>query len=832
MNRISVVIPVYNAADTLAECLASLALSAGRPHEIIVVDDGSSAGQSLQIAALVAEHGGCLVCQTNTGAAAARNRGARVSTGELLVFLDSDVCVHPGTIGQLAAAFADPQLAAVFGSYDDNPRSGGPSAANVVSDFRNLLHHFVHQESRRQASTFWAGCGAVRKSIFDRTGFDESYTGATIEDVAFGLRLTAAGHRIELRREIQVTHLKCWTLRSFLSTDLFCRAIPWTRMMLANGGGLPADLNFGFQHRASILLVGLLPLFLLLAIRLPWHGSAAAGLCLLLLALINRGFLGFLAKRRGMGFALQAFPLHLAHYFAAGLGFVAGCLAEWRHRDRLALVAVTILAAVSLGIQLASGAFQADFSGHPDEPGHFVGGVLVAQYLEHPMPASPMAFAERFYLHLPRFAIGHWPPGLYLLEGLWFAFVGGTRATALLLNAGIAFLLTTIVYVCIRTRAPAMPALGGALLLLLSKPVLEALGMTMADSLTALIALAATLAFSWYLAKPSAARSLLFGLGAAAGMLTKGSAVPVLLVPALAILFARRWSLLARFDLWMSALPVLLLAGPWYLFARRFDSPNHSSLFVPRYSDGLSPWLEYPVAMLLLAAVAVLILRKRDPLVAALMGLVASYVVMPVLVPHFNEGRHLMPGAAGVAILAGWALGGPRGRAIAWTLPVLALLSLPLHGGHWVSYPAAIFRPWISHLTAGNPSRERVMIAGPADGAIVAAMAEERPRFGPILLRSARVLARSDWNGRRYSSLMRNAQQTRERLRELGVSLILLPATPVLLHDQLLADAVHDWVERPAPAGLRFLMSPEPPPLQPIEIEQRRLGRGIRSDPE
>ena len=824
MNRISVVIPAYNAADTLGECLGSLARSVERPDEILVVDDGSDAKHSSRMAALVAEHGGRLIHQPNAGPAAARNRGARESTGDILVFLDADVRVNPSTLGQLAAAFADQQLDAVFGSYDDQP-SGG----TAVSDFRNLLHHFVHQGSRRQASTFWAGCGAVRRSIFSQTGFDESYTGASIEDVAFGLRLTASGHRIESRPEIQVTHLKTWTLKSFLATDLFSRAIPWTRMMLAGGGSLPDDLNFGFAQRASTLLAGLLPLSLLLAIRLPWHGLAGAGLCLTLLAWLNRPFLGFLARRRGMGVALQAFPLQIAHYFAGGLGVAMGCLAEWRHRDRHAFLAAAILATVSFGIQWGSGTYQADFSGHPDEPSHFVGGVLVAQYLERPTPASPMAFAEAFYLHFPRFAIGHWPPGFYVLEGLWFTFLGGTRATALLLQTGIAFLLATLVYAAIRARASTIPALGGALLLLLSKPVQGALGMTMADSLTALVVLGASLAFAFYLAHPSPSRSLAFGVLAAAGMLTKGSAVPVLLVPALAILFTRRWNLLARRDLWICALPVLLLAGPWYAFARRFDSPNHNSLFVPRpLLEALSAWSEYPAALLLPGMVGVLMLKKRDPFAAGTMALVTGYVVMPLLVPHFNEGRHLMPGAAGLAILAGWALGRPSGRGPSFVTG-LALLSLLVHGGGFVHYPVAVFRPWVWHLAGESRKGERVMLAGLPEGMIVAAMAENHPRSTPIVLRSSRVLARSDWNGNHYSSQMRDAQQTRQRLRELGVGLIVLPAAPALLHEQLLADVARNWVERPGPAGMRFFIAPEPPELHPIEIEQRRLRREIRS---
>ncbi len=816
MSRVSVVIPAFEAADTLAECLAGLSLSERQPDEVIVVDDGSGGEQAGRMSALVAQYGGRFLRQPNGGPAAARNHGAREAAGDVIAFLDADVRVHPSTLGQLEAALADPQVDAAFGSYDDRPDGG-----SVVSDFRNLLHHYVHQHSRREASTFWAGCGVVRRSVFAATGFDESYKGASIEDVAYGIKLKALGHRIELRPEIQATHLKRWTPGSFLRTDLFGRAIPWTRMMLGKGGGLPPDLNFGWGHQASTLLAGLVPLMLLLAIRLPVHGLAGAAACLLLLAWLNRGFLGFLARLRGVAFALRAFPFHIAHYFAGGLGFAAGAMAEWRHRDRHAWWVAAALAGVALAIQLASGAYGADFNSEPDEASHFVGGVLVAQYLERPSPASPMAFAENFYLHYPRFAIGHWPPGLYLLEGAWFAFWGGTRAAALVLQALIAFLLVLSVYVCVRLRTPVAPALAAALLLLVSGPLQRALGATMADSLTAVIALGAALAFARYLARPSLANALLFGLLAAMAMLTKGSAAPLLAVPALAILVARRFELLLRFDLWATALPVLLLAAPWYVFARSFDSPNHENLWHPRLLMGLTSSFDYPAVILLAALAAVLLLVKREPMVAALVALLAGYVLAPLAVPHFNDSRHLLPAAAAASVLAGRVLG----RFPVWVTGV-ALASLLLHGGIWLSHPQATIRPWIANFGGA----ERVMLAGSADGAVVAAMAEHRPRGGPIVLRSSRVLADSNWGGNFYTLRIQDVDQTRERLKQLGVGLVLLPETPLEAwpHEKLLQGAVEGWLPQPAPSGLRVYLSPEKPPLPPLEIQQKRLRRSIQ----
>ena len=57
----------------------------------------------------------------------------------------------------------------MFGSYDDTPE-----APDFISQYRNLLHHYTHQRAKREAKTFWTGCGAVRKEVFSELkGFDE-----------------------------------------------------------------------------------------------------------------------------------------------------------------------------------------------------------------------------------------------------------------------------------------------------------------------------------------------------------------------------------------------------------------------------------------------------------------------------------------------------------------------------------------------------------------------------------------------------------------------------------------------------------------------------------
>jgi len=244
----SVVIPVYNGRDTLEVCLKSLfEQDAEPPHECIVVDDGSTDG-----CGELARQFGCLVIrqECRKGPAAARNLGARAASGDILVFLDADVRVHSDTVRKIRAAFlADPQLDALIGSYDDDPSQTG-----FLSQYRNLMHYYVHQTSRREACTFWSGCGALWRDVFlDHGGYDQTFERPSIEDIELGYRLKMSGLNFHLERDIQVQHLKKWTLFGILKTDVRDRGIPWTELIL-RAGQMPNDLNLRLSQRVSVIL--------------------------------------------------------------------------------------------------------------------------------------------------------------------------------------------------------------------------------------------------------------------------------------------------------------------------------------------------------------------------------------------------------------------------------------------------------------------------------------------------------------------------------------------------------------------------------------------------
>ena len=313
----------------LRECLSAVARLDPPPLEVIVAIDGQSPG--------IREVSGVLGFHTvevagAPGVSATRNAGTASASGRWVAFLDSDVVVTPDHVTRaLEALGTQPQAVAAFGSYDDRP-----AALGLISRYRNLLHHFTHQNASREAETFWAACGICNAEVFRQVGgFDETYRKPCIEDIAFGYKLRRAGHRIALDPSWQVKHLKKWTWRDLVFTDIGRRAIPWTLLLLREGR-LDNDLNIDTRSRTSALLVLATIASIAAGIFFPW-ALALAGICISALIFLNRSFYSFLARKEGALFAIAAVPLHFFYFLAATFGYAAGlCLHRW-HNLRSAL---------------------------------------------------------------------------------------------------------------------------------------------------------------------------------------------------------------------------------------------------------------------------------------------------------------------------------------------------------------------------------------------------------------------------------------------------------------------------------------------------------------
>lgn len=315
-SGISVIMPVYNGAAFIPLSLPPLIAMAQRGEilEVIVIDDGST-DDSREIAQQMGVK--VLLSGGRTGPGGARNKAAEVARGDILWFVDADVVVHADAARCLSMGFDQQQVVAVFGSYDSNP-----PARNFFSQYKNLVHHYYHQRASDEAQTFWSGCGAVRRAVFLVSGgFDVArYKYPSIEDIELGHRLIKAGGRVRLLRNVQCTHLKVWRFGNLIHTEIFRRAIPWSRLILSSGDGIPNDLNVGMAEQVRAVVAALL-LLSILAVLAGFVSLPFLIIAVLLMLFANREIALFFKRRGGLAFACGALLFHQVYYLYSAAAF-------------------------------------------------------------------------------------------------------------------------------------------------------------------------------------------------------------------------------------------------------------------------------------------------------------------------------------------------------------------------------------------------------------------------------------------------------------------------------------------------------------------------------
>lgn len=313
--RLTVVVPVFNSGSTLPACLDGLLRAAGEHDEIVVADDGSRESPRILIDALSDPRIQLVRSTTNIGRGPIRNMGAMSGSGDVIVFVDSDVVVHTDALDLIRARFAVGSVC-LIGSYDAAPPAGG-----TVSKYRNLLHHHTHHSKGRNASHFWTGLGAVSREVFTELGgLNDGQWARNMEDVEFGHRVVDSGRTIDVCPEVQGTHLKDFSLRNMVQTDLFNRAIPWSQLILQDRRHLDKFVVSWPQRLSSVTSVTML---MGLVGGLIWPVLHLVSLVsTLVFTASNWSLWRFFVRERGLGFMAAAFSLHALHSTLSLLGFV------------------------------------------------------------------------------------------------------------------------------------------------------------------------------------------------------------------------------------------------------------------------------------------------------------------------------------------------------------------------------------------------------------------------------------------------------------------------------------------------------------------------------
>jgi glycosyltransferase involved in cell wall biosynthesis len=321
--KLSIIIPVRDRADSLKRCLESLKKSYMGQFEVIVVDDCSQKDCS----EMVREYGyKALRLDKRFGSWYARNKGAELAGGDVLLFLDGDMLLQPNTLNRIHNFFSSNHYAALSGICSGNATNG-----NLATQYKNLWMHYSYLRSPENFDWFISGIGAVKREVFfELKGFDVSFETKTGGgDLEFGRRLKKTGQEIFLDKQLQAEHLKQHTLFSLIRND-YNRSKGWFKLILGKKlvGNVVKKLRIANIYPSFIISV--FAVFLLfLSLFLSFWSSKFLLLTIIsgiIYLMVNYPLFRFLQKRAGKRFLIKAIPLSMVDHLVSGIGVVAGGL--------------------------------------------------------------------------------------------------------------------------------------------------------------------------------------------------------------------------------------------------------------------------------------------------------------------------------------------------------------------------------------------------------------------------------------------------------------------------------------------------------------------------
>lgn len=441
-------------------------------------------------------------------------------------------------------------------------------------------------------------------------------------------------------------------------------------------------------------------------------------------------------------------------------------------------------------LQWRSGAYSAEFGAHPDEAAHYVTGLMVRDYLLHGIPGNPMAFAQRYYDHYPKVALGNWPPGFYAIQAVWTAAFTPARASILLLMAVLTAITALAVAVAVRREFGWAAACFGAVLFAVFNTTQQFSSMVMTEIPVALFSTLAVLSFGRYLDHQRPRDSIAFGLFASAAILTKGSGIVLALVPPLAILLTGRFDVVRRASFWYAVPLVLVLAGPWtYMFRDIARAGWEEPTISLRYTQDAVTY--FPRHLLLAASPIVTVLaligaaftlhlvrvRQASAVWAAAAALVFSTLLFHMIVPASLDYRHLtqalpawaMAATAGVvAVYRALLVRSPR---LTWVVLIVAAIGLAHTASNLTTKRGRGFGAVVEQIVERREyTQSRFMIASDATGEGMFIAEAAMRGAEPIIKRGSKMLAQQEWHGGNYTAKVHSAadvfaELAKERIR-------------------------------------------------------------------
>jgi glycosyltransferase involved in cell wall biosynthesis len=206
----SIIIPSFNGASRIGNCLDSLVKQmAGQNVEILVVDDGSTDNTASVVRGYSSVR---LIPQANAGPASARNRGALEAQGKILLFTDDDCVPMPDWLEAMLGPFKDPEVVGAKGVYRTHQKS--LAARFVQIEYEDKYRLMAGLASIDFVDTYSAGFR--RDRFLEMTGYDTSFPVACAEDIELSYRMSARGWKMKFVPTAIVYHTHPDTLPRYL----------------------------------------------------------------------------------------------------------------------------------------------------------------------------------------------------------------------------------------------------------------------------------------------------------------------------------------------------------------------------------------------------------------------------------------------------------------------------------------------------------------------------------------------------------------------------------------------------------------------------------------
>ena len=472
---------------------------------------------------------------------------------------------------------------------------------------------------------------------------------------------------------------------------------------------------------------------------------------------------------------------------------------DWQpvsNRLRPALL-LLLFFAVAVILQVPSGAYHAEFGGYPDEPAHYVTSLMVREYVLELKPLSPIQFAQNYYAHYPKVALGHWPPLLYLIQALWMLLFSQARAVILLELAATTGVLAFAVYLEGRRWFGTSAGILAGLLLLCLPIVQVYTDEEMSEILLVLTCFWSTIFFARYVDSERWQDSMWFGIFFALAVLTKGSGWLLVIVPPIVLLLTQKLRLLFRRSFWLSALIVAVLCIPWQLMTMRMAERGWTGGSQPNITYTLGAlakllgvvWTILGPALAVLCAIGVLVsvVRKRiSSPVAAVFALLVADWIFHAIVPAGVEERKMIIAVPSLVlfVFAGglWVANHlpMRGSLARWRSALVFIVAALLfflqtfaipREKHYGYTEAARFITSDSRLRGANilVSSESV-----GEGLLVSEVAMREPHPEHIIIRATKALAEADWNATNYHAFFSTPAQILEYLDRHKIAVVVI----------------------------------------------------------